>query len=196
MPAIGERRSLQRAHIIFGEWPRPWLDRYFSRGYLNGDPTIRRVRAGAAPFFWSELGDLNGQEARVMNEASEFGLIGGLTVPLVSLDGETAGFSIAGRRVEHHPRLKGMMTLLATYAMGRCFGLDKQLETAEQVILSKREASILQWIGEGKTDRDISEILSISEHTVDKYLRGIFTKLRAPNRAAAVAKAMRAKIIA
>jgi len=194
MPATGEPGSAQRAHVIFGEWPKPWFERYFTRGYLDTDPTIHRVRAATVPFFWSELGRLDPPQARIMDEASEFGLVGGLTVPLVGLAGETAGFSVAGRHVEHHPLLKGMVTLLATCAIAHCLGLDGE-RGAEQTTLTMREASILQWVAEGKTDWEIGEILSISEHTVDKYLRGIFTKLRTSSRVAAVAKAMRAKII-
>jgi LuxR family transcriptional regulator, quorum-sensing system regulator BjaR1 len=194
MPAVADNSAQQRNHVILDDWPRPWLDRYFSRGYLHVDPTIRRVRAGGSPFYWTELGDLDDRAATVMGEAAEFGLVGGLTVPLVSLDGETAGFSIAGASVEYNPLFKGMMMLLATYAMGRCFGFDV-LRLGDRRPLTHREASILRWIAEGKTDWEIGEILSLSEHTVDKHVRNILAKLRATNRTAAVAKAMRAKTI-
>jgi LuxR family quorum sensing-dependent transcriptional regulator len=194
VPAAGQPGSAQRSHVIFDEWPKPWFERYFSCGYLDIDPTISRVRAGGAPFFWTELGKLDAPQVRIMDEASDFGLVGGLTVSLVRFDGRMAGLSISGRRVEYHPALKGMMTLLTTYAIGRCLELDGE-PIVEHTCLSRREASILQWVAEGKTDWEIGEILSISEHTIDKHVRNIFAKLRANSRASAVAKAMRAKII-
>lgn len=57
--------------------------------------------------------------------------------------------------------------------------------------LTAREADVLVWIGRGKSNRDISEILNISARTVNKHLEQIFTKLGVENRAAAAAVATR-----
>jgi LuxR family transcriptional regulator, quorum-sensing system regulator BjaR1 len=196
MPAAGERATQQRAHVILEHWPRIWLARYFSRGYLHADPTIKRVQAGAPAFYWRDLHETRDDPAaqRVMDEATDFGLRQGLTVSLQTLDGHAAGFSMAGSRIESHPRLKGMMTLVASYALGQCFGFDGAAGVAP-VGLTNREIDVLRWLAEGKSDWDISQILSISEHTVDKYLRSTFAKLGATNRASAVAKAIRARVI-
>jgi len=196
MPGARERAAKQRAHVILDHWPQSWLSRYFSRGYLVVDPTIKRVRAGAPAFYWRDLIETRDDPVaqRVMDEATDFGLRQGLTVSLLTLDGHAAGLSLAGGRIEHHPRLKGMMTLVASYALGQCFGLDKAARAAP-VDLTNREIDVLRWLAEGKSDRDISQILSISEHTVDKYLRSAFAKLGVANRASAVAKAIRARVI-
>ena len=57
-------------------------------------------------------------------------------------------------------------------------------------VLSVRECEILVRIGNGRTDRQIAQALSISVETVDSTLRRIFQKLEVPTRAAAVAKAL------
>jgi len=54
---------------------------------------------------------------------------------------------------------------------------------------------VLQWIAEGKSDWEISKILHVSEHLVDKMARQIRIKFGATNRTQAVAQALRHKII-
>jgi len=57
--------------------------------------------------------------------------------------------------------------------------------------LTVRESEVLVWISNGKSNRDISDILNISPRTVNKHLEQIFTKLGVENRAAAAAAATR-----
>jgi DNA-binding NarL/FixJ family response regulator len=56
--------------------------------------------------------------------------------------------------------------------------------------LTEREAEVLLWTARGKSNREMSEILSISPRTVNKHLERIFTKLGVENRAAATSVAM------
>ena len=56
--------------------------------------------------------------------------------------------------------------------------------------LSKREIEVLQWLKDGKSNWDISVILSISERTVKFHLSNIFKKLVVNNRSQALAKGM------
>lgn len=57
--------------------------------------------------------------------------------------------------------------------------------------LTPREAEVLRWISFGKSNADISEVLSISPRTVQKHLERIFEKLGVESRAAAAAIAIR-----
>ncbi|TXI07934.1 MAG: response regulator transcription factor [Rhizobium sp.] len=57
--------------------------------------------------------------------------------------------------------------------------------------LTAREADVLLWIGRGKSNRDVSEILGISPRTVNKHLEQVFQKLGVENRASAAARAVR-----
>ncbi len=54
-----------------------------------------------------------------------------------------------------------------------------------------REAEVLLWIGRGKSNRDIAEILGLSPRTVNKHLEQIFAKLGVENRASAAILAIR-----
>jgi len=55
-----------------------------------------------------------------------------------------------------------------------------------------REAEVLLWIANGKTNREIGTILSMSPRTVNKHLEQIFRKLSVENRTSAAAMALKA----
>jgi predicted ATPase/DNA-binding CsgD family transcriptional regulator len=58
--------------------------------------------------------------------------------------------------------------------------------------LSAREAEVLRLVADGNTNRQISEVLVLSERTVAKHLDHVYNKLGVSSRAAAVAFALRA----
>ena len=61
--------------------------------------------------------------------------------------------------------------------------------------LTARELELLELVGEGYSNRALSEKLSISTNTVKYHLKNIFQKLGAQNRAEAVAHAIRTGIL-
>lgn len=56
--------------------------------------------------------------------------------------------------------------------------------------LTKREAEVLRWVVEGKTNPEIGLILGISDLTAKKHVENILHKLKVPTRTAAVALAI------
>ncbi len=56
--------------------------------------------------------------------------------------------------------------------------------------ITRREAEVLFWVSQGKTDWEISKILSISDRTVNKHLQQIYRKLGVNNRTAATTQAL------
>jgi DNA-binding response OmpR family regulator len=70
-------------------------------------------------------------------------------------------------------------------------GADEQL-LQTTLKLTARESEVLLWLSRGKANREIGSILTISPRTVNKHLEQIFVKLGVENRAAAVARAVRA----
>ncbi len=61
----------------------------------------------------------------------------------------------------------------------------------ENLGLTVREADVLLWLGRGKANRDIADILGMSTRTVNKHLEQIYAKIGVENRAAAAALVMR-----
>jgi len=56
----------------------------------------------------------------------------------------------------------------------------------ERLGLTEREAEVLHWVVEGKSNNEIAIILSISVRTVDKHLQNVFSKLGVESRNAAL----------
>lgn len=62
----------------------------------------------------------------------------------------------------------------------------------QELSLTPRESEVLAWLAEGKSNRDIAEILGLSARTVTKHMEQILQKLGVENRTAAAAVALRA----
>lgn len=71
--------------------------------------------------------------------------------------------------------------------------LDRQLvvrnSPSHQSPLTERELDVLRWTAHGKTSSDISQLLSLSEHTVNFHIRNVITKLHTTNKTAAAVRA-------
>ena len=62
-------------------------------------------------------------------------------------------------------------------------------------VLSVREAEVLRWVGQGKTNQEIGQLLDISPRTVKNHVQNILRKLGVSNRAQAVSKGHFAHLI-
>lgn len=195
IPVPGMTAEQQVSNVVLHQWPEEWSQRYFTQGYLFEDPTIERVNTSTDPFLWSEIEPMYRNApapTRVMGEAREFNLGCGFTVPMVTLEGQTAGFSLASERAEVPPMLRGQLQMVAIYAFARALALKHK---PAPVDLTQREMDILMWMAEGKSDWEIGVILNVSEHLVDKIARKLRAKLNATNRTQTVALALRHNII-
>jgi DNA-binding NarL/FixJ family response regulator len=77
------------------------------------------------------------------------------------------------------------------FRLNSASALSDQDLLRDRLTLTDREAEVLLWIARGKSNREISEILSISPRTVNKHLEQVFVKLGVENRAAGAAVAVR-----
>ena len=64
-----------------------------------------------------------------------------------------------------------------------------QLQSLVPFGLSPREAQVLDWVAQGKTNKEISVILDLSPRTVHKHLEHIYRNIYVESRTAAAAKA-------
>jgi len=77
------------------------------------------------------------------------------------------------------------LTLLLEGALG-----DASIDAALAPELTPRERDILRWLGAGKRNAEIAQLLGISPRTVQKHLEHLFDKLGVENRTAAVLRAL------
>jgi len=67
---------------------------------------------------------------------------------------------------------------------------QRSLEALASLKLTPREAEVLFWISEGKSNQDIGVILGASTGTICKHVEHIFRKLNVENRTAAAVIAL------
>lgn len=189
--------GFNRQFLVMESVPDEWRQRYLHRRYAVHDPIVAHTLRQQTGFAWSDpeiSAELSPAARQVMNEAVEFRLCDGYTVPLTTIEGEFGGMSFAGGCLEIAPEHRGMLTLIASYAFGHAL-LVRGQPTEKTVKLSPRERETLQWAAEGKTDWEIGEIMGISEHGVDSNLRCVRAKLKTRNRAQSVAEGFRLGIL-
>jgi len=191
------------AHIILNGWSKPWFAHYMSQNLYPVDPVAKRLRESANPFFWHDVELMEEGSAsarRVMNEASEFGLKRGFSVPIHGANGSQACVTMGGERICVPPHGREAIHLMAIYAHSHASALrtewQKHRLPAPPPILTKREREVLRWVATGKSDWEIGEILGISEDTAFAHVRNSTRKLRAMTRTHAVALALLAGEIA
>lgn len=197
IPKIGDLSKSQKANILLDSWPREWITRYFNRNYIFSDPAIQKLPEGRA-FRWSELEALtrNNLKARiVMNEATDFGLRNGITIPLFPIENEIIGFSFAGRYLEMDQHEESMLMMLASYAAARALVISDD-KIKPKVTLTLKEKDVLRFLSSGYSRCEIAERMCVTEKAVDWHLRNIRDKMGATTTAFAVAEAIRLRIIA
>ena len=73
--------------------------------------------------------------------------------------------------------------------------LAKLTQPVTNVDLSPRERELLKFLVDGLTNKEIAVEMDISTHTVDSYARTVFSKLKVRSRAAAVARALKDRLV-
>ena len=61
----------------------------------------------------------------------------------------------------------------------------------QEFSLTSREAEVLWWVAQGKSNKELALILGISPRTVNKHLETVFEKMMVENRTAAARMALK-----
>lgn len=192
--AIGEpgNAKMRRDNVLWATtWPQEFIDRWESFSYEAVDPAVLDRMALCEPFHWKELRQLaTGICARIMDEGREIGLGEGYGLPFRGSNGAIVSISIGGRYYDLCPSEEACLHLAAIYFYERFAKLREGPSANRSPRLSPRERDCLTWVAAGKTDWEISQILSISQGTAHDHVRNAMAKLGASSRAHAVAVAL------
>jgi LuxR family quorum sensing-dependent transcriptional regulator len=192
-----DARDLSRSILIM-KWPQEWAERYIEQDYVLADPVITRLACLPEFLRWHDCFDAQprlGTAARIREEASSCGLVDGVAVPFVTIEGHVAAISFGGRHVDLADDGSRVLPLVTCFALGRLLRLRACRENAAEIGLTPRERECLAWAANGKTQWEISVILGISESTAEKHLMHARAKLGATTRAQAIAEALRLRLI-
>lgn len=211
LTAFGEPVGLTRlflAELVLG-YQRPelvvfidtmgkeWRRLYADNG-VEMDPLIDIMREQARPVQWSELSRYAKVEAHreYLQSFAAIGFMDGVSVPIWGANGYWAWAAAGADRpldLSHDDRDR--IQLLAVLAVTRCRMLYYGVQAPGEHTISHREADILYWVLEGKTDEEIAIIVGLGRTTVKFHIRNASTKLGAANRITAAVKALKAGLL-
>jgi len=189
-------QSLQTASII-SSWPAELLSKFDQAGLVLGSPMAGRLRRSTLPFTVDLEVEAQSGDGRALAKFelfNQFKMQRSAVFAVSEPNGERGAISLHGDR----PLLDGQemleLLMIATHVFDRLHDIGrKDIKPTDE--LTEREIDCLNWTAAGKTSAEISEILGLSEHTVNHYLNRATRKLDTVNRAQAVAKALRTGII-
>ncbi len=182
--------------VLINGYPEQWVDHYFEEGFNSIDPVMSYCARHIIPIQWQNL--TTSDEAgcmRVMNEARDFGLKTGISMPIHSPHGELGVLSLAlshdGKEAsEIAVRAMPYVQLIAGHLHEAVRRVSGFVNKVGDYALTAREQECLRWAADGKTSWEIAAVLSTSERTVNFHLNNAMVKLDVNNRQHAVAKAV------
>lgn len=178
--------------LLASTWPQEWLAHWMSQNYITIDPVINELLMRNEPVRWRDARRTADEiGTRVLDEAAQFGLADGFTVPVYSREGVIFGITIGTKKYElgrHDETCLHMAGIYFHAKLERLRARHAPRLAAQK--MTPRERECLSWVAAGKTDWEISQILNISEQTAHEYVQNALMKLKATTRAQAVATAI------
>jgi LuxR family transcriptional regulator, activator of conjugal transfer of Ti plasmids len=186
---------------LISNYPVTWTDHYLRQRYERVDPVIIEALATSEPFEWGhELAPrhLRRPQRLFLDEAAQFGIRCGFTVPIHDGRGPAAAVTFAAderhptfeRCIAEHRRVLQLMAMHFHAHVRRRFSAD---HVVDGVALSPREFECLQWAARGKSAWAIGQIINISRRTAAFHLENAKAKLGVHSICQAVARFAAAK---
>ena len=186
---------------LITNYPVTWTDYYLRQHYERVDPVIIEALAISEPFEWGhELAPRNLRKPQrlLLDEAAQFGIRCGFTVPIHDGRGPVAAVTFAAderhptfeRCIAEHRRVLQLMAMHFHAHARRRLSAD---HIVDGVSLSPREFECLEWATRGKSAWEMGQILSISRRTASFHLENAKAKLGVHSICQAVARFAAAK---
>lgn len=186
---------------LISNYPLKWTDHYLERHYERVDPVIVRALAAPEPFEWGHEAtsdSLSKLQCALLDEAAQFGIRCGFTIPIHNPRGPIAAVTFAAderratfqRCVEAH---RHVLQLMAMYFHAHAQRRLAPNRVVDGVALSPRELECLEWAAQGKSAWEIGRLLNISRRTAAFHLDNAKTKFGVRTICQAVAKLAAAK---
>lgn len=166
-------------------YPEEWTSHYLRSRYERIDPVITQALQSPEPFQWGvglALPFSSPEQQRLLDEASQFGIRTGFTVPIHDGRSPIAALTFARNQreasfeicINSHARVLQLMAMYFHAHVRRKLSGEPRIGGLP---LSRREFECLEWAAQGKSAWEIGRILGISRHTVASYLDNAKEKL-------------------
>ncbi len=195
---FGGYYPLVESIVMSSNFPSAWRECYDANEYVSCDPVVRHCWSESSVIEWHKVvyaeGKLGAQERLVMEQAREYGLRSGISIPVHGAGAEGCMLSLASKEDEaeydHHDESGLQIIVHAMHESTKRIISRGASQMRPPEPLSPREIECLSWTAKGKTSWEISKILDVSENTIIFHLRNAIKKLEVTNRSQAVAKAI------
>ena len=179
----------------FINFDKNFVDEYSINRLEQHDLILKRGMNAWQPFQWSSIyktTDLNNGQILLQELSADFGMRDGVIFPTQGFGDDISLFSLSTARDTYHCHMSIVVQSLILMLINKIHFSIKAKYVREHFQddkkLSARELDVLYWLKEGKTQWEVSQILGISEHTVDTHLRRAKAKLNVSTKEQAIAK--------
>jgi DNA-binding CsgD family transcriptional regulator len=188
-----------KAPYVVTTYPDDWALHYHNRDYVNHDPVLLRATQTMRAFDWPTLASepkLSPGQRQVLDEARDFAIINGATVPIHGPGDGFATLSVTSSAMSDNEfqrewrRLWPYVHLAALYTQSAVESRLSDTERHQAFFLTDRERECLLWTARGKTAVETSTILAISSETVVFHLKNAMRKIGVYSKHHAVVKAI------
>jgi DNA-binding CsgD family transcriptional regulator len=194
--------SLKPQEYLLSGYPSEWIKRYVSGNYFRIDPVIRHAQSSTLPIVWTEHPSESTEVRDFWEEARSFGLAAGLSLSVHEQPGITGIFSLSRDKAidmegQDLAALIGRAQMLSSVLHHAVFRIDlpKFILPEGNAFLTTRERECLKWAADGKSAREIAEILGITERTAVFHVNNVVQKLSAANKIQAIVRALALNLI-
>ncbi|AIY41826.1 transcriptional regulator RhlR [Collimonas arenae] len=178
--------------VSLNNYPSSWRQRYNQELYEKVDPTVHHGRHSSLPMIWSDQNIASNRS--FWEDARSHGLHAGWAQSRHDAKG-ICGLLNLSRSDDHVSRkelreISHRLSWLVDVAHEGLSSLliEKHMPEADTQ-LTTREIEVLRWTADGKTSSEVSEIMHISDRTVNFHISNTLKKLNATNKTAAAIKA-------
>ncbi|MFQ3453996.1 MULTISPECIES: LuxR family transcriptional regulator [unclassified Bradyrhizobium] len=170
---------------LISTYPTRWTTHYLDKKYQVIDPVIREALQSPEPFRWGidfRSRTNSKEQLRLFDEAAQFGIRFGFTVPIHDGHGPISALTFAtdesrpqfDKCIDSYTHVLQLMAMYFHAHVRRKLGSERGLDG---IRLSRREVECLEWAARGKSSWEIGCILGISRNTVAYYLENAKEKL-------------------
>ena len=188
--------TLQSTSVV-SSWPADLMARYDQASLMGSSAILHRLRGSTIPFTvdLDERARSGGaRDADVLALFKAHNMERFAVFPVSDPEGQRGAVSYYGDRAVLSEQEMLELSMVSIHVFDRLYQIGRSAQKPGEG-LTEREIDCLNWTAAGKTSAEISEILGLSEHTVNHYLNRATRKLDTVNRTQAVAKALRTGII-
>lgn len=191
-------QNVFREHTVNISFPGEYFTEYSTKSYFQIDRVVQENFRGYDLQTWSIARKNLFRKKEITSLGMDFGMRECCTHGSKPIIGRSHGsmFCFTGPFMEGTPRHRAVLNVLTPHlhmALSNLYCNISKLK--KNVILSRREKEVIDWLKQGKSSWEISAVLKISERTVNFHVANIMQKLGVVNRAQAVAVAARYGLI-